>query len=68
MFYASLLFCWLSVTGPQCLVAEDTYGPYPTVAECQKRLKNMSEAITNEMPEAVVRGQNCTKLTKGEYT
>ena len=39
MYFASLLFCWVAINGPQCLVAEDTYGPYPTDKLCHARIE-----------------------------
>ena len=45
MYFASLLFCWVAINGPQCLVAEDTYGPYPTDKKCQARIEEMATEI-----------------------
>tara|TARA_B100002019_G_scaffold133900_1_gene115197 strand:+ start:998 stop:1225 length:228 start_codon:yes stop_codon:yes gene_type:complete len=61
MFYASLLFCWISLNGPQCLVAEDSLGPYKEIAQCQERIEDMSERILEEMPFAEVRGSKCDR-------
>ena len=52
MFYASILFCWISLNGPQCVVAEDSLGPYKEVTQCQERIEDMSERILEEMPFA----------------
>ena len=59
MFTASLLFCWMAINGPQCLVAEDTYGPYSSNEKCQTRLKEMEQSIRQEMPYVEVRLTHC---------
>lgn len=66
MFTASLLFCWVAVNGPQCLVAEDTYGPYPSDAKCQTRLVEMKQHIEQEMPFAEVKATHCEDIMPGE--
>ena len=66
MFTASLLFCWMAINGPQCLVAEDTYGPYPSNAKCQTRLVEMEKSIRQEMPYVEVRSAHCQNNSKGE--
>ena len=66
MFTASLLFCWMAINGPQCLVAEDTYGPYPSNAKCQTRLEEMEKSIRQEMPYVEVRSTHCQNNIKGE--
>lgn len=68
MFYASLLFCWMSVTGPQCLIAEDTYGPYKSVEACQRRIEEMSSHIVREIPLSQIRGSRCGRGSNGEFT
>ena len=66
MFFASLLFCWVSLNGPQCLVAQDTYGPYPTDKLCQSRLTEMADKIREEMPFADIKGRLCKDISKTE--
>ena len=66
MFFASLLFCWVGANGPECLVAQDTYGPYPTDKQCQARLTEMATAIKEEMPYISVRGRLCEDIINME--
>ena len=65
MYFASLLFCWVSINGPQCLVAEDTYGPWKTNRECHLRIEQMADRIREEMPFADVRGRHCHQMKIG---
>lgn len=66
MFFASLLFCWVGLNGPECLVAQDTYGPYPTDKQCQARLTEMATAIKEEMPYISVKGRLCEDIINME--
>ena len=66
MFFASLLFCWVNLNGPQCLIAQDTYGPYPTDKLCQSRLTEMADKIREEMPFADIKGRLCKDISKTE--
>ena len=66
MFQASLLFCWLSLNGPQCLIAEDTYGPHSSSEKCHTRIVEMKKSIKEEMPYAEFRAENCRQLMAGK--
>ena len=66
MYFASLLFCWVAINGPQCLVAEDTYGPYPTDKKCQARIEEMADKIREEMPFADIKGRFCKDISNTE--
>ena len=66
MYFASLLFCWVAINGPQCLVAEDTYGPYPTDKLCQARIEEMADKIREEMPFADIKGRLCKDISNME--
>lgn len=59
MFYASLLFCFMSMGQNTCLVAEDSYSPYDTLHACEQRLVEMSKALETELPYATVTQTKC---------
>jgi hypothetical protein len=61
MFAASVFFCFLSVNGVQCLIAEDNRGPYKNEAQCHERIVEMSEAIVRTFPYPQIRGVRCAK-------
>ena len=68
MYLASLLFCWVSIQGPQCLIAEDTFGPWPTNKECRTRIEEMADRVREEFPFADIRGRLCQPLKIGRTT
>ena len=59
MFYASLLVCFIGVTGPQCMIAEDQRGPYREVTACHARLEEMTVTVLREIPFSSIRGKIC---------
>lgn len=66
MWSAAILFCWIHLSGPQCLIAEDRYGPYKDKTACTNRLEEMEEVIRRQMPFADIRAKECTRA--GEPT
>ena len=58
MFQASLLFCWMAINGPQCLVAEDTYGPHASSDKCHT---HCGDEEINQRRDAI-RSVSCRKL------
>ena len=66
MYFASLLFCWVGLSGPECLVAQDTYGPYSTDKQCQARIEEMAINIKKELPYVSIRGRLCENIGKME--
>ena len=61
MFAASVFFCFLSVNGVQCLIAEDNRGPYKDKAQCHERIVEMSEVIVRTFSYPEIRGVRCAK-------
>ena len=65
MFYASLLFCWVAFGGQQCLVAQDTEGPYIKEEECLNRLKEMEFTIYQKVPLSKITAKQCIQQKDG---
>tara|TARA_B100000927_G_scaffold38178_4_gene27343 strand:+ start:4946 stop:5149 length:204 start_codon:yes stop_codon:yes gene_type:complete len=65
MFYASVFFCWVAFEGPQCLVAQDTEGPYVEREQCETRLREMEFTIHSQIPMSTVRAKLCEQLKEG---
>tara|TARA_Y100001937_G_scaffold128638_1_gene206396 strand:+ start:2167 stop:2370 length:204 start_codon:yes stop_codon:yes gene_type:complete len=65
MFYASLLFCWVALDGQQCLIAQDTNGPYVEEEQCLERLKEMVFTIHSDLPFSRVVDKQCVQQKEG---
>ena len=62
-----MLYMCISFGGPpQCVTAENLYGPYETISKCQSRLKEMAESIIEVMPPRTIRYMRgaCVDLSK----
>ena len=66
MFYASLLFCWVAFGGQQCLIAQDTEGPYIKEEQCLNRLKEMEFTIYQKFPFTRVTAKDCIQQKEGK--
>ena len=66
MWSAAVLFCWIHISGPQCLIAEDRYGPHKTETACMNRLEEMADVIITQIPFADIRAKECRRA--GEPT
>ena len=66
MFEAMLYMCISFGGPPQCVTAENLYGPYETISKCQSRLKEMTESIIEVMPPRTIRYMRgaCVDLSK----
>ena len=65
MFYASVFFCWVALDGQQCLVAQDTNGPYLKEEQCLERLKEMEFTIHSDLPFSRVIAKECLQQKEG---
>lgn len=59
MYYASLLFCVMTMGQPVCLIADDTYSPHDTMKACEQRLVEMSKALLTELPYVTIEQTKC---------
>ena len=59
MYFAMVFFC---LTGGECLVAEDSYSPYPTQAQCDARVAEMKKQIIAITPLAEIKSSICKQL------
>ena len=65
MFYASVFFCWIAFGGHQCLVAQDTEGPYLKEEDCMTRLKEIEFIIHSKIPMSTVKAKLCEQIKEG---
>ena len=65
MFYASVFFCWVAFGGHQCLVAQDTEGPYLKEEDCMTRLKEIEFIIHSKIPMSSVKSKLCEQQIEG---
>lgn len=63
-----MMVCIINTVPSQCLIAEDTYGPYMTKEECNARLGVMASVIPDiHAPNPVMIQGKCVKAP-GEAT
>ena len=63
MFIAMLLVCNIYAT-ETCMVAQDSWGPYATKAECDKRIAVMIGDVKQIAPNTFIKATRCELVVK----
>ena len=65
-FIASVTFCVMLSSPPECGQIEDEWGPYKTQAECEVRIHQMFGLLSMTFPPGSVYGKGSCYKVEGE--